>query len=48
MKFYTVRNIPDNLWLRVKRRAASEGHTLRWIILNLLEAYASGKIDPRK
>jgi len=40
VKFYLVRNIPDDLWIRVKRRAAREGHSLRFIIVKLLERYA--------
>ena len=40
MKFYLVRDIPDDLWIRVKRRAAKEGRSLRWIILKLLGRYA--------
>lgn len=38
---YLLRNIPDELWIRVKRRAASEGRPLRFIILKLLEYYAA-------
>ena len=45
MKFYLVRDIPDDLWVRVKRRAASEGRSLRWIIITLLEYYAKHGID---
>lgn len=41
MKFYLVRDIPDDLWIRVKRRAAKEGRSLRWIIIELLRSYAS-------
>lgn len=37
---YLLRNIPDDLWVRVKQRAAKEGHPLRFIILKLLERYA--------
>ena len=40
MKFYLVRNIPDDLWIRVKRRAAKDGRHLRWVILRLLGIYA--------
>ena len=36
--FY-LRQIPDTLWVRVKQRAAMEGHSLRFIVLKLLEAY---------
>lgn len=39
MKFYLLRDIPDELWVGVKRRAATEGHTLRWVVLQLLKRY---------
>ena len=41
MKFYLLRDIPDDLWVAVKRRATREGHTLRWVVLQLLKRYAS-------
>lgn len=41
MKFYLVRNIPDALWIQVKRRAASEGRSLRWVLLALLRYFAA-------
>jgi plasmid stability protein len=40
VKFFLVRNIPDDLWVRVKQRAAKEGRSLRWVILHLLKTYA--------
>lgn len=40
MKFYLLRDIPDDLWVRVKRRAAKEGRNLRYVILRLLGLYA--------
>lgn len=40
MKFYLVRDIPDDLWVRVKQRAAKEGRSLRWVILKLLSLYS--------
>ena len=36
---YLLRNIPDDLWIRFKKRAAREGHSLRFIIVKLLERY---------
>ena len=36
---YLLRNIPDDLWIRVKQRAALEGHPLRFILVALLERY---------
>lgn len=38
---YLLRNIPDDLWIRVKRRAVREGHPLRFILIKLLERYAT-------
>ena len=37
---YLLRAIPDRLWPRVKRRAQSEGRTIRGAILALLTWYA--------
>lgn len=45
MKFFLVRNIPDDLWVRVKRRAAKEGRSLRWIVLSLLSRYSDRGLD---
>lgn len=45
MKFYLVRDIPDELWVRVKRRARSEGRSLRFIVLELLKRYAAHGFD---
>jgi len=45
VKFYLVRDIPDDLWIRVKRRAAKEGRSLKWIIIALLTRYATHGID---
>lgn len=45
MKFYLLRDIPDDLWIRVKRRAAKEGRSLRWIVIELLKRYADHGLD---
>jgi hypothetical protein len=45
VKFFLVRNIPDDLWVKVKRRAAKEGRSLRWVIIRLLERYSKAGID---
>jgi hypothetical protein len=44
---YLLRQIPDDLWVLVKRRAAVEGHSLRFIVLQLLEAYVRSGLPPR-
>lgn len=38
---YLLRNIPDALWVQIKRRASTEGHQLRFILMKLLEWYAA-------
>jgi len=42
MTNYLLRGIPDDLWKKAKKRAASEGHTLKWLILQWLKDYALG------
>ena len=37
---YLIRGIPDELWRRVKSRAALEGEPVRTAILRMLSAYA--------
>lgn len=37
---YLLRDIPEDVWQRVKRRATKEGRSLRFIILALLKRYA--------
>ena len=44
MPSYILRNIPDDLWVRVKARAESDGRHLRGLILWLLTKYADGEI----
>lgn len=48
MKFYLLRDIPDDLWVRVKARAEREGHRIRWVILKLLGRYADEGLPPEK
>lgn len=37
---YTLRNIDADLWRRVKERTASEGRSIRFVVLALLRLYA--------
>lgn len=39
MAVYILRNIDDQLWRKVKVKAASEGKPLRAVILELLAKY---------
>jgi hypothetical protein len=45
VKSYILRDIGDDLWALVRRRAETEGHTLRWILLKLLERYVKRGLD---
>ncbi len=40
MRAFLLRNIPDDIWVSVKQRAEAEGHSVRWVILQLLTRYA--------
>lgn len=40
---FILRDIPPDLWRKVKARAALEGTTLRALLLGFLEKYATGK-----
>lgn len=42
---YIVRKVPNGLWAKVKKRAEKDGHSLRWIIIKLLERYAKHGLD---
>lgn len=42
---FLIRDIDGELWDAVKRRAAEEGRSLRWVILELLFVYANQEID---
>lgn len=38
---YILRGIDRKLWKRVVERAEREGHDVRWVLLRMLENYAS-------
>lgn len=42
MTNYILRHVDAKLWKQAKRRAESDGHTLRWVIIRLLELYVAG------
>ena len=44
---YRLRDIDKRLWTRVKERARSEGHPVRWVLLQLLTRYAERTEDKR-
>ncbi len=40
---YQIKELPKELWQRVKRRAAREGHTVKFIVLRFLASYAKNE-----
>ena len=40
---YLLRGIPVSSWMRATKRAKTDGHTMKWLILGWLQAYADGK-----
>lgn len=47
MPEYTLRNVPPELWSRFTERANREGWPIKALIVNLLEAYANGRVTPQ-
>jgi hypothetical protein len=45
---YLVRGIPRDLQRAARVRAAGEGTTLRWVLLQALRDYAAGTWRPRR
>jgi hypothetical protein len=41
MTSYVLRGIEPALWKQFKKRASSEGHSLRWVIVSLIKRYIS-------
>lgn len=44
MSAYILRSIDPELWNSVKARATAEGRPLRFVILSLLQLYATGQV----
>jgi hypothetical protein len=42
-KRYLLDKIPAGLWMRVRRHAAAEGLSLRWLILSLLRDWVAAR-----
>jgi hypothetical protein len=47
MANYILRHVNDDLWKRFKARAESDGHALKWVLLELVAYYATNGL-PRK
>ena len=44
---YRVRGVSRNLHRAARLRAASQGTTLRWVVLQALQAYSAGTWTPQ-
>jgi plasmid stability protein len=42
---YMIRNPDPELWAAFRARAAAEGHSLRWLLLELVRRYVSAGLD---
>jgi plasmid stability protein len=40
MANYILRKVDDGLWQSFRARAATDGHSLRWLLLELIRRYA--------
>ena len=45
---YHLRDIPDDLWVRVKQRSTAEGRKIKWVILSLLMYYVEHGLPQRR
>ena len=48
MAAFIIRKIDPDLWAKVKARADKEGHPIRWVLLQFLNAYANHKDTGRR
>jgi hypothetical protein len=49
MASFILRKVEDDKWTRFRERAQKEGHTLRWVILDLIAFYTRhGLPEPPK
>lgn len=46
MPSYILRDLPPDLWTRVRARAEGSGWPLRALFLRLLEDFADGRVVP--
>jgi len=45
---YLVRDVPRDLQRTARARAVKDGTTLRWVLLQALRDYATGRWTPRR
>lgn len=39
MASFILRKVDDELWAQFRERAQRDGHTLRWVLLTLIQHY---------
>ena len=42
-KYFSVRNIPESVWKKVRQRAIREGTSLQALFMRWIQNYAEGK-----
>ena len=47
MASFILRKVDDQTWAQFRERAQLEGHTLRWILLELIQYYIRNGIPKR-
>lgn len=45
MANFILRKVDDELWRAFKSRAALDGHSMRWLILELIRRYIERGLD---
>ena len=45
MPSFILRKIDPELWAQFKARAEAEGHSLKWVLLRLIQRYIDRGID---
>ena len=46
MASFILRKVDDKTWKRFRDRATTEGHSLRWVILTLIDSYIQNGLPP--
>jgi hypothetical protein len=45
---YTIRAIPKDLWQKARIRAIQQDLGMRDVLIGLLKAYVSGRVEPKE
>lgn len=47
MANYILRSVDDSLWVKLKKRAESEGHAIKWVLLELIHHYVKNGLPEK-